>query len=84
MSHVISPTTILQQIDSALQKNDIVGLRDYVFGFYSGEEDITVGSEAAGLLLAEVASYLEFEEAFGDPRWRERSCDRCGKQAEAD
>ena len=66
-SSKITVTTIRQMLREVVEGGaDISVIRDRIFAFYEGEENISVEGESVERLVAVLACYLEFQEAFGD------------------
>lgn len=67
MYHLVSRDNLLARITDAINdEEDFVALRNFIFNYYSADDDYVFESKELEMIFAVLASYLEFEEAYGD------------------
>lgn len=65
---VVSREFLLDSIAEAVNNEEqFSALRTFIFNYYSADVDYLFESKDLQAILALLASYFEFEEAFGDP-----------------
>lgn len=70
MRTFVSAKTILEKIHNAvLNKDGLEQLRNFIFDYYAAEEDeeYVFESEKNKVVFDVLGTYLEYEEAYGDP-----------------
>jgi len=73
MTDVVTEHQLLEAIrDATRGREEFLRFREFVFDLFTGEGRYELGSEGAKDLTFHLVSYLQTEEAFGDPLWKER------------
>lgn len=69
MNHLVSHQTLLEKITNAIdEEQHFLALRNFILAYYGADDDYVFESKEVEMVFAVIASYLEFEEAFGDPQ----------------
>jgi hypothetical protein len=68
MIHTVTKPLLFKKIARACESTDeFKNFREFIFDYYYGEDDYVFETEELEIIFAVLSSYLEFDEAYGDP-----------------